>query len=235
MSDTPSPTRDLLMTTTLTAPPTRPVDTLAELVEQLGSIPLHRIRLQPPPGMATEADVLAVHRKEGRLCELVDRVLVEKAMSYRESCLAGAIVALLRAFVIPPNLGLVSAADGMMRLFPGLVRIPDVAFASWVRFPDRRVPREPIPSLVPDLAVEVLSSSNTPAEIARKFREYFAAAVRLVWIVDPEARTVAVFTSPDQPDGTLTEEQTLDGGDVLPGFNLPLRELFAELDRQGPG
>src|SRR5262249_15518093 len=156
---------------------------------------------------------------------------VEKATGFRESLLAGALLALLRMFVIPRNLGLVSGADDTVRLFPGLVRIPDVAVTSWGRCPDRRVPADAVPDLAPDLAVEVLSESNTEDEMARKRREYFAAGVRLVWEVDPGARTVMVYTGPSQ--GTLLPEgQTLDGGAVLPGFTLPLRELFAELDRQ---
>ena len=75
----------------------------------------------------------------------------------------------------------------MVWLFRGLVRIPDVAFTSWERLPGRRVPPEPIPELAPDLAVEVLSQSNTEAEMTRKRGEYFAAGVRLVWLVDPDA------------------------------------------------
>ena len=83
----------------------------------------------------------------------------------------------------------------MMRLAPGLVRIPDVSFVSWDRFPDRRVTREPVPAIAPDLAVEVLSESNTKAEMDRKLREYFAAGARLVWYLDPEDRTVRVYTA----------------------------------------
>lgn len=176
--------------------------------------------------------MLETHDRENRLCELVDGVLVEKAVGFRESLLAIAIAVTLRAFVVPRNLGLVSGADGMMRLFAGLVRIPDVGYASWDRFPDRRVPTEPIPDLVPDLATEVVSPSNTKAEMTRKRREYFKAGVRLVWQVDPETRTVSVYTAPEQ-FSVLKEEEVLDGGQVLPEFKLPLKELFAELDRRG--
>ena len=142
------------------------------------------------------------------------------------------IIGFLRAFVVPRNLGLVSGADGMMRLFPGLVRIPDVAFVSWDRVPGGRIPADPIADFAPDLAVEVLSRWNTKAEMARKRREYFAAGVRLVWVVDPELRIVTVFTGPEQWT-SLAESETLEGGDLLPGFQLPLSALFAELDRQG--
>lgn len=208
------------------------IETLADLLEQLGDIPADRVRFHPAPGTATEADVLNVHDHEGRLCELVDGVLVEKVMGFRESYLAGALIDFLRVFVRPRNLGLVTGADGMMRLAPGLVRIPDVAFVAWYRFPDRRVPTDPIPAVSPDLAIEVLSASNTPGEMRRKCHEYFSAGVHLVWLVDPQTRTVAVYTTPERPV-ILQAEHILEGGAVLPGFALPLQELFAELDLQG--
>jgi Uma2 family endonuclease len=88
------------------------------------------------------------------------------------------VISLLRAYVVPRNLGIVSGEASMMRLFPGLVRIPDVAFASWDRIPGGCVPSEPIPNLVPDLAVEILSASNTAQEMSLKRPEYFAAGVR---------------------------------------------------------
>jgi Uma2 family endonuclease len=84
--------------------------------------------------------------------------------------------------------------------------------------------------LYPDLAVEVLSKSNTEKEMKRKLREYFEAGTRLVWLVDPKARTVRVYTSP-RKFKLLTEDQTLDGGEVLPGFELSLRKLFARAGR----
>jgi Uma2 family endonuclease len=218
------------MTSLLTPPAT--IRTLADLLERLGGISADRVRFHPAPGTATEADVLEVERRENRLCELVDGVLVEKAMGFRESLLAFALGGILRAFVVPRNLGLVSGPDGTLRLFPGLVRIPDVAFISWDRIPDRRVPEAPIPGLAPDLAVEVLSPSNTTAEMARKRGEYFAAGVRLVWSVDPRSRTVTVHDAEGRST-TLDEAATLDGGAVLPGFAMPLKDLFAELDRRG--
>jgi Uma2 family endonuclease len=211
---------------------TTAIVTLADLLEQLGDIAPARVRFRPVPGTATEKDVLAIHDREDRLYELVDGVLVEKAMGFRESLLAGMLIELLRGFVRARNLGLVTAPDGMMRLAASLVRIPDVAFISWDRFPNRRVPTEPIPDVAPDLAVEVLSAGNTPGEMARKRQDYFAAGVHLVWQVDSNTRTVEVFTAPGQST-VLHETQSLTGGTVLPGFTLPLQELFSELDRQG--
>ncbi len=63
----------------------------------------------------------------------------------------------------------------------------------------------------------------------RKLREYFLAGVRLVWMIDPRKRLAEVYTIPDAPAATLDETQALDGGNVLPGFKLPLAELFARL------
>ncbi len=210
------------------------IETLADLLAQLGDIAPERVRFHPLPGTTTEQDVLDVHTRQGRLCELVDGVLVEKGMEFRESFLAIALSAILWGFVKPRNLGLVTGEAGMVRLASGLIRIPDVAFISWDRLPDRRVPTEPIPGLVPDLVVEVLSASNTAAEMDRKRREYFAAGVRLAWFVDPVSRAVEVYTAVNQST-MLHAEHTLEGGAVLPGFALPLQELFDELDRQGGG
>ena len=205
--------------------------TLADLLGGLGDIPLDRVRLRPALGTATEADVIDLGSRVKRLCELVDGVLVEKAMGFVESSLAGLILELLRGFVIPRNLGIVLGADGMMRLRPGLVRIPDVSYLSWARFPDGRYPIRALPEVAPDLAVEVLSESNTRAEMQRKRREYFEAGVRLVWEVDHPARTVTVFAAPEDST-TLAGDDVLDGGEVLPGFRVPLGEIFGELDRQ---
>jgi Uma2 family endonuclease len=208
------------------------IRTLAELVERLGGVPLNRIRFRPYPGTATVQDVIDVERREGLLCELIDGVLVEKAMGYTESLLAVFLATQLSVFVIARNLGLVTGPDGTMELMPDLVRIPDVAFTNWDRLPGRRRPTAAVPPLAPNLAVEVLSRSNTPGEMAAKRQEYFAAGVECVWEVDPVNRTVDVYLSPTQST-TLTTTDTLDGGAVLPGFTLPLQDLFAELDRHG--
>jgi Uma2 family endonuclease len=210
----------------------KPVETVADLLDRLGNIPSHRVLLWP--GKPTEKTVLAMERaRRKRLCELVDGFLVEKAMGLEESLLALFLGGLLNTFVIPRNLGLVSGPDGFVRLRLGLVRIPDLAFVSWDRLPRRRRPIDPILKIGgPDLAVEVLSKGNTRKEMVRKRKEYFRAGTRLVWEIDPRKRQVQVFTSPDD-NVILTEADTLTGGDVLPGFKLRLKELFAELDRHG--
>ena len=201
--------------------------TAADLVERFGPIPLARIRPDPAPGSATEDDVVQIHAHEDRLYELVDGVLVEKTVGTYESYLALLIARLLGGHAEEHDLGIALGADGMMRLAPGLVRIPDVAFISWQRLPERRIPRQAVWNLAPDLAVEVISKFNTREEMQRKLEDYFAAGVRQVWHVYPATRQVHVFTSADSRE-ELKEPQTLQGGSLLPGFSLPLRRLFAE-------
>jgi Uma2 family endonuclease len=80
------------------------------------------------------------------------------------------------------------------------------------------------------LAVEVLSPGNTKREMDLKVREYFFSGVRQVWLVDGKKRCVHVDTAPDKSK-LLTEDQVLDGGDVLPGLHLSLRKVFARVPR----
>jgi Uma2 family endonuclease len=169
---------------------------------------------------------------------LVDGVLIEKAMGAREACLAMYLGSLLIQFVRPRRLGIVGGADMLLRLAPQLVRMPDVCFVSHEQIRDLNAQWRPIMDFAPELAVEVLSESNTPAEMAQKRAEYFAAGTRLVWEIDAATRTVQVFTGPDAFT-QLHESDTLTGGDVLPGFTLNLTEFFNDplltLDfRDGP-
>ncbi|AGA24922.1 Uma2 family endonuclease [Singulisphaera acidiphila] len=205
--------------------------TVADLFERFGPIPFRRIRQFPAPGTGTEKDVIDLRDRERRLFELVDGVLVEKAVGVQESYLAILIAALLGEFAARGDLGMVLGADGMARLVPGLVRIPDVSFISWDRLPGRQVPLAPILEVAPDLAVEVLSPSNTSQEMERKLLEYFEAGVRLVWYVDPAPRTVRVFTAPGQCL-VLGEDQAIDGHPVLPGLSIPIRPLFERLGQK---
>ncbi len=209
-----------------------PVTTFADLLDRLGGVPPSRVLFPAFPRNATVQDVIDVHRKEGKWCELVEGVLVEKAVGYVQSALAGLLIGMLNAFVLPRNLGVVTGEAGMVELAADLVRIPDVAFTSWDRLPGLRYPAAPIPRLAPNLAVEVLSRSNTPGEMAVKRQDYFSAGVELVWEINPDSRTVAVYESTSQV-ATLSEADTLDGGTVLPGFTVRLRDLFSELDRHG--
>ncbi len=205
-------------------------DTVADLLDGLGGVPPSRVRWVPTPGTATEADAIAAEQRYGRLCELVDGTLVEKAGGFYESVLAGMIGGSLGTYIRPGQLGTVAGEQGMMRVVPGQIRMPDVSFTSWARLP-ADYPANPAPRVSPDLAVEVLSSTNTAAEMARRRAEYFAGGTRLVWVVDPPTRTVAVYTAASPEPVVLAADGTLDGDDVLPGFTLPVADVFAQADR----
>lgn len=204
--------------------------TLADVLHELGDIPLERIR--PPLGSATESDVIKhLDGEDKHICELIDGVLVEKAMGSRESYLAMEIARHIGNYLEIHDLGLVSGPDGPFRIDEGRIRFPDVAFVPWDQFPSGKVPDDPINDAVPELAVEVLSESNTPTEMKKKLADYFRVGVRRVWVVDPDTQSAEVFRSPSKKKA-VGSEGSLDGEKILPGFSLSLEKLFGALERK---
>lgn len=205
---------------------------LSDVVEHLGGVPLERIRVFPPLGTATEQDVLESKSRYNRICELIDGVLVEKIMGTYESMLAVVLIGYLELYMRQHDLGIVLDSGGPLRILATQVRVPDVSVILWERFPGGRLPEEPIWAVAPDLAVEILSPSNTEKEMRQKLRDYFLSGVRLVWYIDPETRTAEIFLAPEERT-VISEQGILDGGEVLPGFQVTLGELFARADRRG--
>ncbi len=207
--------------------------TWAERLADLGNIPAARIVSSPTPGSAGLQDLLTVRDVQHRTCELVDGTLVEKIMGWQESLLAGVLIQWLRNYLDLHQVGVVTGPDGLIRLFEDTVRGPDVAFIAWDRLPNRRIPLEPVPDVVPNFVIEILSPGNTYSEMSRKRREYFHAGVQLIWMVEPRDRTVAVFRS--SSDVTILREGGIIGGEqVLPGWAINTADLFGKLDEQGP-
>jgi Uma2 family endonuclease len=163
---------------------------------------------------------------------LIDGVLVRKTVGFYESRLTVVLAAKLASFVRKKRSGVVLGPDGQLRILALQVRAPDICFIGWPRFPGGKQPIEGIPKLIPDLAIEVLSISNTKREMDRTLDDFFAAGVRLVWYIDPRARTARVYTSATECSEIPTNG-SLDGGDVLPGFKVSLAKLFREADRMG--
>lgn len=211
-------------------PKTSKISTIAELLHQLGDIPPQRVLFHPTPGTATEADVVRLHDRENRLCELVDSALVEKTVGAYESRVAAILIQLIANYLDEHRLGAVLGESAMLRLAPGLVRIPNVSFIASEQFPEGRMTREPIANLHPDLAVEVLSRGNTKKEMDRKLKEYFRSGSRMVWYIDSKSGTAQVYSSPRKMT-KIPRDGTLEGGKLLPGFSLSLRELFERTDR----
>ena len=137
----------------------------------------------------------------------------------------GNIYVLLRTFAKSTKCGRVFLEAGaLLERDPDTVRGPDLSFYSVERMElDDENPK--YNDMPPDLVVEVLSPNDRTGEVRRKLMEYFAAGVRLAWIVDPEDRTVTIHTEP-LASRKLTADQTLTGGDVLLGFSTIVSVIF---------
>lgn len=172
----------------------------------------------------TAEEFLALPDNEGY--ELDDGKLVERHVGRISSKTAVRIGRYLSTFVDSQRLGDVYDSSVSLRLHPSRpARLPraDVSFLSTTRLGnqvDDGVVEGP-----PDLVVEVVSRSDQAARIEAKVGEYLEAGVRLVWVVYPEARRVHVFT-PDHRAVVLSAQDTLDGGDVLPGFAVTVGDLI---------
>lgn len=200
----------------------------AQWLAALGGVPLERIVFDPWPGTATEADLLYMVEHEKRLCELIDGTLVEKAVSFWKALVGANLIGLLATHVNANGLGALLGGNATLRMRSGRIRLPDVAFVSKARLPDTL---NPVPSLGPDLAIEVLSESNTAQEMKQKLAEYFQSGTRLAWIVDSAARTVATYTTPGKPDVILSEAEMLAGDPVLPGLTIRVADMFLNVPR----
>ena len=158
--------------------------------------------------------------------ELVEGEMIELSPNAgRSGWIGGQFVAYLTEYVRPRRLGWVFPADTGFVLFDdrATVRSPDAAFVRRDRLPELTNTFVPV---APDLAVEVLSPTDRMADALAKVAMYLDAGVRLVWLVDPRSRTLTVFRL-DDPPTKLDVGDILDGGDVLPGFSVPVAEIFA--------
>src|SRR5262249_53818765 len=130
-------------------PPAPTFDLFSELWDSLGRVPPERIRMQPPPGTATEEDVIAAESRDNRLCELIDGTLVEKTVGWYESRVALVVGRLLDEYTERHDLGFTFGEAGMIRVEPGRVRMSDVSFVLWSHFPGRILPKGQILDLIP--------------------------------------------------------------------------------------
>jgi Uma2 family endonuclease len=203
--------------------------TIADVHARLPGFPDDRILIYPTPGTATEQDLLEAEARTGRICELIDGTLVQKTMATYESMLALALGYFIQRYLDTNDIGTLTGEGGLLKVLPAQIRAPDVSFIRWERLPGRDSPKPAVYAIAPDLAAEILSENNTKAEMDRKLKEYFKAGVRLVWYIEPATRTARAYLSLD--DWTeIGPGDALSGGDVLPGFRLPLSELFARVD-----
>jgi Uma2 family endonuclease len=215
-------------TRTPVSPPVRaPTRTLAQLKRELGGIPDHRILLDPPPGTATERDLLAYVEGAGREklpVELFDGTLVAKPTGYIESVVAIYIARMLGNHIEAQRLGWVSGESGPIRLKTQNVRMPDVAFIPR-NGPNDKPPIESVSLRWPTLVVEVISKANTAKEIARKRKEYFDSGTLVVWEIDCRKKTARVWRSLIDVD-ELGPKGTLDASPAVKDFKLKFSQIL---------
>jgi Uma2 family endonuclease len=177
----------------------------------------------------TAADLLRMHAPDGTRYELVAGELrTMTPPGLRHGVVVTDVAMLLHAHASARDLGRVIGGDTGYWLSrdPDTVRAPDVAFISKGRLP------RPLPpgfgELAPDLVVEVRSPSESRNDIAEKLADYRQAGVRLMWVIEPASHTVTVYRG-DGTAQTLAAHEVLDGGEVLPGFAVPVQRLFADI------
>jgi Uma2 family endonuclease len=159
-------------------------------------------------------------------CELVrGELIMMSPAGWQHGYIAARVLALLYNHVHAHALGDIHTAETGFRLArnPDTVRAPDVAFVAAKRA--RGVDKRGFFPGAPDLAVEVLSPSDTAGRLQEKIQDFFRAGTLLVWVVDPEKKTVTIY-SPDAPMRVLSGAGTLSGGKVIPGFELVVDEIF---------
>ncbi|HLZ71770.1 MAG TPA: Uma2 family endonuclease [Dehalococcoidia bacterium] len=182
----------------------------------------------PAQRLLTVDDLLALPDDGEHEYELVCGKLVPMPPpNWRSSVVAMNAAIEIGSFVKLHKLGFCFGADGgfVLEHDPDTVRIPDCAFVRAERI-EREAPERGIWPGAPDLAVEVLSPSNRFTEMAEKVEDYLRSGVRLVWVIDPEAR-VAFIYAPNRPVMRVAESGVLSGEDVIPGFTLNLAEIWA--------
>jgi Uma2 family endonuclease len=164
------------------------------------------------------------------LYEVVNGHVVElPPMGAYSSDIASDLVGNLRPFARAQNLGrVVGEMLFVLDRTQGLERRPDVAFVSYRLWPrNRRVPQTRAWDVVPELAIEVISPTNSADEVLTKTREYFQAGVQQVWVVYPMEELAHVYEAFDRIR-VVRKHEALDGGTLIPGFSLPLAQLFEE-------
>ncbi len=180
-------------------------------------------------GPFTPTVTVPVRIPDDMLYEVVDGKVVEKEMGASEVEIAGILGQYLGVFARTQRLGR-ALIECIFRIDKAkdLQRRPDVAFVSHASWPvRRRVPDVAVWDLVPDMAIEIVSPTNTADHVQEKIHDYFSAGVRRVWVVYPRQQEVYVYASPTEIQ-VLKSGQDLDGGDLIPGFRLPLAALFED-------
>lgn len=159
--------------------------------------------------------------------ELVDGELVERQMGRESSWISGEVFRHLANFVSANSSGWAFPDGTSYQCFDvdgERVRRPDASYVSRDRLPEGPVGEGHF-RVAPDLAVDVISPNDTARDVFEEVEEYLSAGVRVVWLINPSSRTAMIYRA-DRTIGSVRHSETLSGEDVLPGFAIPVNQLF---------
>ncbi len=181
------------------------------------------------PKIWTEEALEQLASETDKQYELVDGEPKEKeSESMEHSCIAAILTRRIGNQVVEKKLGVVLESSGSFRMSKGNIRKPDVSFVSKERITEKR-PSFAAFEGAPDLAIEIISPTDIWFEIVQKLDEYFSSGCRLVWLISSADQRVQVYRH-DQRSQILELGDLLDGEEVVPGFSMPVADLFAEFD-----
>ncbi len=167
---------------------------------------------------------------DGDRYEVVNGELIKMGNSGMEHGNLGTFLGgALEFYVRPRKLGATFDSSTAFKMKSGNKRSPDISFAAKERLKGLKKLPKGFFDGAPDLAIEVLSPSNTFEEIHGKLVEYFESGCRLAWVINPDEESVLVYRKP-QPEKLLKITDSLDGEEIVPGFSLAIAELFTELE-----
>jgi Uma2 family endonuclease len=177
----------------------------------------------------TDAEFMALNR-DGHRYEIVNGELIDMGNSgAKHGYVCSILMILLGGYVHIQKLGAMFDSSTAFKMKSGNKRSPDVSFMAKERLQGLDDIPDGFLEGAPDLAVEILSPSNTVAEIHDKLVEYFENGARLVWVINPKEKYVLVYRSSQEPDRLLKSVDSLDGEEIVSGFTLPVAELFQKL------
>jgi Uma2 family endonuclease len=167
---------------------------------------------------------------DGHHYEIVNGELIDMGNSGAlHGYVCSTLMILLGGYIRIQNLGAMFDSSTAFKMKNGNKRSPDISFFAKERLQGMTELPSGFLEGAPDLAVEVLSPGNTVEEIDEKIAEYFENGTRLVWVISPTQHYILVYRSAQEPDRLLKSADSLDGEDVIPGFTLPVADLFQKL------
>ncbi|MCU0542835.1 MAG: Uma2 family endonuclease [Oscillatoriaceae cyanobacterium Prado104] len=178
----------------------------------------------------TDAEFMALDR-DGHRYELVNGELIDMGNSgAKHGYICSILMILLGGYVRLQNLGAMFDSSTAFKMKSGNKRSPDISFMAKERLQGLDEMPDGFLEGAPDLAVEILSPSNTVEEIDSKLVEYFENGAHLVWVIQPKQKYILVYRSAEEPDRLLKSVDSLDGEEIVPGFTLPVADLFQKLN-----